>query len=283
MAGKRAKRGANSAPQLVLEKPGDRVEAQFDGIMLNLYQAPGAGVSPDYSGLDPRSLDAVTAFVRQGLFLPVMFNEDNGCTARFQIGDPGEQEAAEWIGRVLWKLDLRSGRLGCNEVVIGVPPGEYQVEVCLYLPSSSASRILEILGGKKAEPLWDYWMRTRPGVVLSPWLAELATSQDEDVVPAELLPPDDGTDPLSNYWVKVGGRLRKLPQSSPVKFLDVVVRLAPHQADLSPPLLTQTGFCWGGRVKPKPRADASIPCFFLWEGRKPLVCPAGLPSESFVA
>jgi hypothetical protein len=283
MARKGAKRNAGSANQETLAIPGDQVELQFDGATLNLFQAPHGAAVADYSVLDPRSLDSVTSFVRQGLYLPILFEEDNGCTARFRLGDANEQEAEEWVGRVISKLDLRSGRLGCNEAVLAVPAGEYQVEVCVYLPSTSATRILSLLADKKHEALWDYWMRTHPGEMLPYWMVEAATSQDDEVVPPELLPPDDQSDPFQKVKVKVGGKLRKLPRSNPVRFIDVVVRLTPLKGASPDPLIAQEGFCWGGRKKPKTRPVPSAQCFLLWEGRKPPRCPTGFPSERFVA
>jgi hypothetical protein len=217
-------------------------------------------VSPDYSGLNIRSLASVTAFAAQGLFIPLLFDSDNGCTARFLLGDANEQEAAEWIGRVVWKLDLRSGKMCCEGEVIDVPPGEYLVEVCLYLPSDSASRILQLVE-KDREWDWDYWMRTRPGLKLPGWLREAVTAQDEEVVPEELLPGSNDPD----------------------RWADVLVRLAPLRAKLKMPEIAQHGFCRNTRTDARKKLSKEFlrllkdsPCHFLWEGRKPKLCPFGM-------
>jgi hypothetical protein len=256
---KRKAKALKAKPRLCLAQPGDRFEVEFDGAMLNLYQAPGGGMSPDCSRLNIRSLESVTTFAEQGLFMPLMFDSDNGCTARFLLGDANEQEAAEWIGHVVWKLDLRSGKMGCEGLVIDVPPGEYLVEVCLYLPSDSASRILGLVQ-EDSEWEWDYWMRTRPGLQLPGWLLEAVTAQDDDVVPEELL-----------------------PRSCSDHYADVLVRLAPLPAKLKMPAIAQHGFCRNARSNARKKLPKELlrllkdaPYYFLWEGRKPALCPFGL-------
>jgi hypothetical protein len=250
-----------SKPRPCLAQPGDRFEVSFfDRDTLNLSQAPGGGISPDYSGCNIRSLESVTAFARQGLYMPLMFYSDDGYTARFLLGDANDQEAAEWIGRVVWKLDLRSGTMGCEELAIDVPPGEYLVEVCLYLPHGSAGEILDLVE-KDHESVWDYWMRTRPGRKLPGWLLEDVTCQEEEVVPEELLPEGDETD----------------------AFVDVLVRLAPLPAKLKMPGIGQHGLCRNARLNAQKKLSKELlrllkdsPCRFLWEGRKPKLCPFGI-------
>jgi hypothetical protein len=278
----RKAKALKAKPRLRLAQPGDRFEVEFDGAMLNLCQAPGGGMSPDYSRLNLRSLKSVTTFAEQGLFMPLVFDSDNGCTARFLLGDANEREAAEWIGRVVWKLDLRSGKMGCEGRIIDVPPGEYLVEVCLYLPSDSASQILQLVE-KDHEWEWDYWMRTRPGLKLPGWLLEAVTAQDEDVVPEELLPESNEPDRFADCRVFVNGKWRPLPRSCSDRYADVLVRLAPLPANLKMPEIAQHGFCRNARSNARKKLSKELlrllkdsPCRFLWEGRKPTLCPIGL-------
>jgi hypothetical protein len=250
-----------SKPRLCLAQPGDRFEVEFpDRDTLSLCQAAGGRISPDYSGCNIGSLESVTAFAKQGLYMPLRFDSDDGYVVRFLFGDADEQEAAEWIGRVVWKLDLRSGTMGCEELAVDVPAGEYLVEVCLYLPHGSAGVILDLVD-KDHEAVWDYWMRTRPGRKLPAWLLEEVTCQEEVVIPEELLPDGDETD----------------------AFVDVLVRLAPLPAKLKMPEIGQRGLCRNARPHAHKRLSKELlrllkdsPCNFLWEGRKPKLCPFGI-------
>jgi len=141
-----------------------------------------------------------------------------------------------------------------------VPAGEYLVEVCLYLPHGSARVIVDLVE-KDHESVWDYWMRTRPGRKLPAWLLEEVTCQGEDDVPEELLPEGDKTD----------------------DFVDVLVRLAPLPAKLKMPGIGQHGLCRNARLNAQKKLSKELlrllkdsPCRFLWEGRKPKLCPFGI-------
>jgi hypothetical protein len=284
----RKAKAPKTKPPLRLARPGDRFEVSFDGAMLNLGQAPGAGMAPDYSQLNCRSLESVTAFAKQGLFMPIVFDTDNGCIARFLLGAANEQEAAEWVGRVVWKLDLRSGKMFCENLAIDVPPGDYLVEVCLYLPHDSASYIIGLVQ-KDSEYRWDYWMRTRPGLKLPGWLLEAVTSQDEDVVPEELLPESNEPDRFADFRVFVNGKWRPPPRSCSDRYADVLIRLAPLPAKLKMPTIAQDGFCWNARTNAQKKLSKAYLrslkdsiCYFLWEGRKPALCPFGIPCVNLI-
>jgi hypothetical protein len=128
--------------------------------------------------------------LQQGVCMPLSFPGDCALdSAIFILGDLTEQEENEWIGRIIWKLNIPCGKLvilcGGGDPgefehavsgeppekhyqifqVIEVPPGEYLVEVYAYVSSMTVDFYFE-----EDESLETWFQRTRPGLELPLWL-----------------------------------------------------------------------------------------------------------------
>ena len=128
------------------------------------------GLTPDEVGrLWMDEPEKIAGLVRRGAMKPMGLYQDDGYLVRFVLGELTEQEKSEWTGRVRWKLAVPCGQvlvsgtlsddfadelteikaaedrgsymLGCH---VGVPPGEYLVEVYGYPPGDLSGSWLRI-------------------------------------------------------------------------------------------------------------------------------------------
>jgi hypothetical protein len=187
---------------------------------------------------------------------------DTTARVRVLLREMTEQESAEWVGRVVWHLDLSCGLLGlCGgpldsiadleqpPVYVRVPPGRYRAEVYCYLPSSNAYYCLGDWKRGYQRP-GAYFRATRPGERFPFWLrSRCADDSSED-------PGHEGEwEGLSRKEVaRLDARARR--------YVDFILRLAP---------LTKT--------PPMPKLDQGQGYAFEWECRKPSKCPLGIASR----
>ncbi len=191
----------------------------------------------------------------KGALMGTSLYQDDGYFVRVLFGDLNDQEKSDWTAKVVWKLNLESGKMVvsgvCDEDLeeymedfptaepggdyhlgcfIEVPSDEYAATIYSYPPNDLAGGWMAIEDrssfkmcfGKESEmkhekPL-DYFARTRPHET----------------------PPD---------WIKNGWE--------DDNFLNFVIHLAPLQGELPPPEFEDDG------------------CL-LWQFRKPEICPVGI-------
>ena len=195
-----------------------------------------------------------------GSLLMAQLAEDNDFVARYRLGDATLAEDDEWICRIVGRLSLPHGKLGCNRVVVDVPAGDYLADLRCYLPCATARFALEwvvkpAVGDARA--LVRYWQRTRPRQPKPAWLIQ-----------AQMYVVDN-EDEARELEEEIGDRLDK-------PHVEFVIRLAPLPARLPPPKLARDSFFAEARPKgyPKPGPDAPYCC--VWECHKPASCPQGI-------
>ena len=107
------------------------VSVYNDSTGFGLYSTDrrGTGV-PDLARYDCRTRAGLIQLLKQGLCLPLELAQDDSFIVRFRLGQADRQEAVEWTGRVVGRLHLPHGRVGCNGATVAVPPGDYLAEVC---------------------------------------------------------------------------------------------------------------------------------------------------------
>ena len=238
---------------------GDRIEFVFYEAGCMIWVGAYDLVSKDYEGFcnliwnnDQPNLKA--AIIEQKAFLAMDLYQDDGYNVRVVMGDLNEQERDEWVARVRWRLDLSGGKMvvsgvlgeeeeflemsdaraiaqdnDCLECYVSVPPKEYQVEIYSYAPSDLSTGWGQIVNpslfkptaGIVAEPLKDYFERTRPDTPMPAWIAyEIALVENSDQ--------------QHKYY----------DQAAKLRYTDFVIRLSPVIEDLEPPELEA-----GGSVK----------------------------------
>jgi hypothetical protein len=198
---------------------------------------------PELARHDARTRAGLTQLLKQGLFLPLQLAQDDSFVVRFRLVTADRLEATEWIGRVVSRLHLPHGRVMCNGAVVAVPPGDYQAEVCSYLPHSNAHYCLEWaqwMAGDD-EPLADYWARTRPGQDMPDWLDDAGEFEG--------------------------------------KYVEFLVRLAAPPKRLRLPALSPDGGWPGYRDRTGYRGKDWRA---VWECRKPARCPLGIRAARVV-
>lgn len=194
----------------------------------------------------------MTRQLREGKSIAFGLSQDDGFTARVVLGDLAEPEAAEWVGRIVWKLDLAEGLLGIDRWAVAVPPGVYRVDVLGYLPHSQGTWLLSRAPGGD-EPPEAYWRRTRPGEAIPPtWIVQ------------QLSPAERRKLPLGPAEREALQRRLEAEESS---WVDFVFQLTPLTGQLPMP-----PFAKGTRRRPSSLLDL----VFEWECRKPAACPRGL-------
>jgi hypothetical protein len=178
---------------------------RWDGKSYTLTSAGLAGATPAELAAAQRASKPAAAqrLVDAGVMLPVNMGSDcalDGCG--LVVGALTPEEEGEWLARFRSRLSLPCGRFllvgGGGEpenyadphyaetrVEVAVPPGDYDVQVLLYLGSALAPRAL----GEDAEALAAWFTESRPGAPRPAWLEALqededAWPQDEDLVGA---------------------------------------------------------------------------------------------------
>lgn len=131
--------------------------------------------------------------------------QDDGYNVRFVTGELNAQEEAEWTARARWKLNVPCGQVIVSGPLsedfddefseigkaveggsywvgayVGVPTGEYRVDVYSYPPGDLSAgwghiTNTDLFGkqpGIEAEKELDYFNRTRPGEEPPAWIRE---------------------------------------------------------------------------------------------------------------
>lgn len=151
--------------------------------------------------------------LKQGICLPLFFDGDCALDNNtiFVLGQLTEQEENDWIGRLVWKLNIPCGKLvllcGGGDPddfaqaisgepppenyeffqVIDVSPGEYLVEIYAYLSSMTVQQFLhqydENWNRKENEKLHQWYQTHRPGIADTGYIIRLAPLENEPSFP----------------------------------------------------------------------------------------------------
>jgi hypothetical protein len=220
--------------------------------------------------------------IQDGVFLPISLVSDNCPIFRVIVNDSlTDQEKAECIDHVAWKLLIPDGRLaligGCEYLwgedseeymnVLKVPPGEYRADIytCftgingpdLYwgnyefeVGEEGATHAKSSGGPLQSEPVGAWFRRTRPDEEFPQWLVEHCYE-------------DPRCDPgHEQFWYDYDGDLY---EDDGPEFLDFIVQLTPlDQATALPDTLPVLEEGW-------------IPTEI--DLQLPDQCPRGLPAD----
>lgn len=131
--------------------------------------------------------------VNDGLLMPVSLYQDDSFAIRVVAGDAlNQQEKAEWVGRIVWRLNLADGKMcisggaewlypgydrkeAYDDIflrIVELPPGHYSATLYSYLSGVNGESCLDQLAGGlgKSEPAGKWFRRTRPGESFPDWL-----------------------------------------------------------------------------------------------------------------
>jgi hypothetical protein len=214
---------------------------------------------------DYRQRSNLEVAVRAGTLLYAELDQDDDFLARFRLGPPTPAEDEEWICRMAGPLDLSKGRFWCNRAVVEVPPGQYLADVRCYVPYSTAYYVLNhvVKRDRDRGDLHGYWNRTRKKETVPRWLAwHLLSRLDE---------PDEELEARLEADQPPGGAFEE--DDGYVQFL---VALTPLQGKQAVPALGRSSF-FGDKI-PRARGNVKDDAMytFVWECRKPTVCPRGI-------
>ncbi len=110
--------------------------------------------------------------VQEGIIIPISLVQDGSPHIRLITDELTEQEEAEWVDKIVWKLRVSCGNLvfeggfdprGPKEDFmrsIPISPGEYSVEVYTFYWGINGS---DCLRGDLSEPVGTWYRRTHPG------------------------------------------------------------------------------------------------------------------------
>ncbi|OYQ62035.1 hypothetical protein B9G53_24305 [Pseudanabaena sp. SR411] len=232
---------------------GDRIEFGFWEAGCVIWVAAKDFVSRDYDGFcnllwDNDQEKLKEAILEQKAVLAMDLYQDDGYNVRVVMGELNEQEQDEWVARVRWRLDLSCGQMmvsgvlgddefdelpearaiadsdDCLQCYVEVPPNEYQVEVYSYAPGDLSTGWGQIVkpdlfkptAGIIAEPLKEYFERTRPNTAIPAWIG------------CEI---EENPDLIQKYY----------QEAYALHYNDFVIRLSPILEDLPPPQLEESG------------------------------------------
>jgi len=211
--------------------------------------------------------------VKDGLLMPISLYQDDPFCLRVVAGTALiAQESEEWVGRVDWQLTLADGMLCISggaewlyqgydraEVkddnflrMVELPRGSYRATVYTYLSGVNGPACLDELAGGlgKAEPLGQWFRRTRPGESFPEWLVYRCVAY-----------PD--TDPgHETEW-----RNHALPDKETIpEFVGFLLHLEPSESPATPGKTKATGGWFSD-------SDSA---------RKPKRCPVGLVAKDVI-
>ena len=211
--------------------------------------------------------------VNDGLLMPSSLYQDDPFCIRVVAGDAlTAQESEEWVGRVDWQLKLADGKLcisggaewlyeGYDRTeaqddnflrIVELPPGSYRATLYTYLSGVNGSACLDGLAGGhgKAEPLGQWFRRTRPGESFPEWLVYRCVAY-----------PD--TDPGH----EIEWQNHALPDTGTMpEFVGFLLHLEPAELPAAPGKARTTGGWF---------SDSE-------SARKPERCPAGLLAKEVI-
>lgn len=142
-------------------------------------------------GLDREALDKdLIESVRAGLVIPVELVQDDPLLVRLVLGDLSQAEEEEWVGRIVWKLQIPCGSLAVEGGLdprttdeddfvqfLDVPAGDYRVEVLTYLHGVNGDYCIGDLLRK--EPLGAWFRKTRPNTAMPIWMKLMLSEEPE--------------------------------------------------------------------------------------------------------
>jgi predicted DNA-binding WGR domain protein len=131
--------------------------------------------------------------VRNGDLIPIELVQDDPFVMRVVVGgELDAQEAAEWVGRLDWKLRVPDGNLvvcgGAEYIMeafadeedsfmaeylrhVKIPRGEYRASVYMYMGGVNGRACMQAArGGDEPDPLGEWFRRSRPGEKFPAWL-----------------------------------------------------------------------------------------------------------------
>ncbi|MDQ7826437.1 MAG: hypothetical protein RDV48_26780 [Candidatus Eremiobacteraeota bacterium] len=214
-------------------------------------------------GLSRRGLlEDLPGKVKEGLVIPVELVQDDSFRVRVVLGDLEKEEEEQWIGKLVWKLQVPDGCLaveggldpetrdgGDHVRYLDIPPGEYLVEIHTLLTGVNGRACLESAEGSEALGAW--FRRTRGDEPMPAWLKyRLLCYPQQD--PGH----EHDWEALQNTAEEMS--LEREAEKSPT--IDFLVRLSPLERD--PPALPGDFNGWFSAA-----ANARIPERF----------PTGLP------
>lgn len=153
--------------------------------------------------------------VARGDLMPISLVQDDAVVIRVVAGAPlAPVEAEEWVARIDHHLDIKDGRLcltggapfstagydagdaSLEQFVaeLAVPPGRYRATLYTHVHGVNGGGVRDHVAGGEAEPLEDWWTRTRGSEPLPDWEEEtlvgfLLHLEPMDVVPKQGLTP----------------------------------------------------------------------------------------------
>ena len=110
--------------------------------------------------------------VQEGIIIPVKLVQDSSPHIRLITGELTEQEEAEWVSKIVWKLRVPCGSLvleggfdprGPKDrfmKTVEISAGDYQIELFTFYWGISG---FDTLRGDMSEPVGAWFRRTRPG------------------------------------------------------------------------------------------------------------------------
>ena len=207
--------------------------------------------------------------VRNGELIPMELIQDDEFVIRVVVG--GEltpAESGEWTGRIDWKLKIPDGKLvvcGGAEFVteaceaseraehwsdysrtVSVPRGEYRATLYnLYRGVNGDACLRSARGGNEAEPLGEWFRKTRPCETFPAWLHNACVSD-----PAE--------DPGHEAEWKKSTRVAEDDQTRPLDFLLHLTPLDDSQKNPAMPQLDQGWFSTPSEVREPQRMPIGL-------------------------
>lgn len=220
--------------------------------------------------------------VKRGDLLPLTLMQDDPFIIRIVAGGPlTAQESEEWVARVDWHLKVSDGRLcvtggapfasedygdleSYHEQFVGevaIPAGHYRAALYTHLHGVNGSGVMDHLAGgyDAAEPLEDWFVRTRPGLAGMPWEEQETVDFLLHLEPVDAAPKSGLSELPEEGWFG-GAENAREPERCPlglaardvqrrataesagwVYVRDTFAMIREHWGDLEPPALTDAG------------------------------------------